>query len=214
MEYYLEILSFHIMAVLSWMAVLFYMPRLFVYHQEHQDKKDFTDVIKIQEIKIYKVIGLPAMWATIISGVVLIYLNPSLLEQGWMIAKLFVLALLIAYSFSMEYFRKLLEKGSCYRNGQFFRAYNEVPTLFSILIVVFVVTKSVSLYFSIFITLFFGMIIYKILTKRVWVVTIKEALEKIIKERAFELKNLVESINFIDGKDREFEEHLLNLIEK
>ncbi|HIO96005.1 MAG TPA: protoporphyrinogen oxidase HemJ [Campylobacterales bacterium] len=167
MEYYLEILSFHIMAVLSWMAVLFYMPRLFVYHQEHKDKKDFTDVIKIQEIKIYKVIGLPAMWATIISGAVLIYLNPSLLEQGWMIAKLFVLALLIAYSFSMEYFRKLLEKGSCYRNGQFFRAYNEVPTLFSILIVVFVITKSVSLYFSIFITLFFGMIIYKILTKRV-----------------------------------------------
>lgn len=167
MEYYLEILSFHIMAVLSWMAVLFYMPRLFVYHQEHKDKKDFTDVIKIQEIKIYKVIGLPAMWATIISGAVLIYLNPSLLEEGWMIAKLFVLALLIAYSFSMEYFRKLLEKGSCYRNGQFFRAYNEVPTLFSILIVVFVITKSVSLYFSIFITLFFGMIIYKILTKRV-----------------------------------------------
>ncbi|HIP41767.1 MAG TPA: hypothetical protein EYG90_04560, partial [Campylobacterales bacterium] len=74
MEYYLEILSFHIMAVLSWMAVLFYMPRLFVYHQEHKDKKDFTDVIKIQEIKIYKVIGLPAMWATIISGAVLIYL--------------------------------------------------------------------------------------------------------------------------------------------
>jgi len=45
-------------------------------------------------------------------------------------------------------------------------------------------------------------------------IKIKEALEKIIKERAFELKNLVESINFIDGKDREFEEHLLNLIEK
>ena len=167
MEYYLEILSFHIMAVLSWMAVLFYMPRLFVYHQEHQDKKEFTDVIKIQEIKIYKVIGLPAMWATIISGAVLIYLNPSLLEQGWMIAKLLVLSLLIAYSFSMEYFRKLLAQGNCYRNGQFFRAYNEVPTLFSILIVVFVITKSIPLYFSLFITLFFGMIIYKILTKRV-----------------------------------------------
>ena len=165
-NYYQEILAFHLIAVLSWMAMLFYMPRLFVYHQEHQDKKDFTDVVKIQESKIYKVIGLPAMWATIISGGALIYLNPVLLEQDWMIAKLFVLSFLIAYSFSLEYFRKVLESDECYRNGQFFRAYNEVPTLFSILIVVFVVTKSVPIYFSIGITLFFGFIIYKILTKK------------------------------------------------
>lgn len=166
-QYYQEILAFHIIAVLSWMAMLFYMPRLFVYHQEHQDKKDFTDVVKIQEQKIYKVIGLPAMWATIISGATLIFLNPALLEQDWMIAKLLVLSLLIAYSFSLEYFRKILEVDECYRNGQFFRAYNEVSTLLAILIVVYVITKSVPIYFSIGITLFFGLIIYKIMTKKV-----------------------------------------------
>jgi putative membrane protein len=166
-EYHLGILAFHIMSVLSWMAMLFYMPRLFVYHQEHQDKKDFTDIIKIQERKIYKVIGLPAMWATIVSGGTLIYINPSLLEQNWMVAKLIVLILTIGYSFSLEYFRKLLEADKCTKNGQFFRAYNEIPTLFAILIVVFVVTKSIPIYFSIFITLFFGFIIYKIVTKRV-----------------------------------------------
>ena len=167
MEYYLEILSFHIMSVMSWMAVLFYMPRLFVYHQEHKDKKDFTDVIKIQEDKIYRVIGLPAMWATILSGFTLISLNPSLLEQPWMIAKLAMLVLLIAYSFSMEFFRKILKDDNCMRSGQYFRAYNEVPTLLSILIVVFVITKSIPIYFSILITLFFMFIIYKILTKKV-----------------------------------------------
>ncbi len=167
MNYYFEILSFHILAVLSWMAVLFYMPRLFVYHQEHRDKKDFTDVVKIQEDKIYGVIGLPAMWSTIISGAVLIYLNPSLLENSWMIAKLFVLSLLIGYSYSMEYFRKILYRDACRKSGQFFRAYNEVPTLLSILIVVFVITKSIPIYFSIFITLFFSFITYKILTKKV-----------------------------------------------
>ena len=165
-NYYLEILTFHIMAVMSWMAMLFYMPRLFVYHQEHKDKKDFTDVVKVQEDKIYRVIGAPAMWATIISGATLIYVNPSLLDQAWMIAKLLVLSLMIAYSLSLEYFRKVLEKDECIRGGQFFRAYNEVPTLFSILIVTYVVTKSVPIYFSIFITLFFGFIIYKILTKK------------------------------------------------
>jgi putative membrane protein len=143
------------------------MPRLFVYHQEHKDKKDFTAVVKIQEDKIYRVIGLPAMWATIISGGVLIYINPILLKQDWFVAKLLVLVLLITYSFNMEYFRKILEKDKCFRDGQFFRAYNEVPTLLSILIVVFVITKSIPIYFSIFITLFFGFIIYKILTKNV-----------------------------------------------
>ncbi len=166
-QYYLEILAFHIIAVLSWMSMLFYMPRLFVYHQEHKDKKAFTDVVKIQEDKIYKVIGFPAMWATILSGGVLIYINPSLLDNSWMIAKLVILVLMIAYSFSLEYFRKVLEQDKCTKNGQFFRAYNEVPTLFAILIVTFVITKSIPLYFSIGITLFLGFIIYMILTKRV-----------------------------------------------
>ncbi len=166
-NYYLEIKAFHVIAVMSWMALLFYMPRLFVYHQENKDKKDFTDVVKVQEDKIYRVIGAPAMWATIISGATLIYINPSLLDQAWMIGKLLVLALMIAYSFSLEYFRKILEKDECVKNGQFFRAYNEVPTLLAILIVTFVITKSVPLYFSIGITLFFGFIIYKILTKKV-----------------------------------------------
>ena len=166
-EYYLGILAFHIMSVLSWMAMLFYMPRLFVYHQEHKDKTDFTDVIKIQESKIYKVIGYPAMWATIVSGATLLYIRPELLQEEWMLAKLFILVLTIAYSFSLEYFRKVLATDTCVKNGQFFRAYNEVPTLFAILIVVFVITKSIPIYFSIFITLFFGFIIYKILTKKV-----------------------------------------------
>jgi putative membrane protein len=166
MEYYLEILAFHIMAVLSWMAVLFYMPRLFVYHQEHQDKKDFTDVVKRQEYIIYVAIGLPAKIATIISGATLIYLNPSLLEQDWMIAKLTILVFLIVFSFSMEYFRKILLDDGCIKNGQFFRAYNEIPTLFSILIVIFVITKSIPIYFSIGVTSLFIFIIYKILTKK------------------------------------------------
>lgn len=167
MEYYQEILAFHIISVLSWMAMLFYMPRLFVYHVENIEKKEFVSVVKIQEDKIYRVIGFPAMITTIISGCSLIYLNPSLLEQDWMIAKLLILVLMTAYSFSLESYRKILAVDQCHKNGQYFRAYNEVPTLFAILIVVFVITKSIPVYFSIGITLFFGFVIYKIVTKKV-----------------------------------------------
>ena len=93
MEYYTWILSLHIIAVLSWMAMLFYLPRLFVYHVENSHKKEFVEVVKIQEMKIYKYIGHPAMWITILSGISMIVLNPALLSQNWMIAKLFMLSL-------------------------------------------------------------------------------------------------------------------------
>jgi putative membrane protein len=66
--YYSWILAFHVVSVLSWMAMLFYLPRLFVYHREHNDKDDFVEVVQIQEYKLYKYIGAPAMWATVISG--------------------------------------------------------------------------------------------------------------------------------------------------
>ncbi len=163
MDYYTHILAFHIMSVMSWMAMLFYLPRLYVYHKEYSVKKEFTEVVKIQEYKLYKYIGLPAMWTTIISGGYMIYINPILLEASWMIAKLLIVGLLTAYSLSLEIYRKQLENDTCTKNGKFFRAYNEVPTILSILIVIFVILKSIPILFSISITLFFIFIIYMII---------------------------------------------------
>ena len=151
MEYYTWILTFHIVAVMSWMAMLFYLPRLFVYHVENIEKKEFVEVVKIQEYKIYKYIGAPAMWATIASGITMLTLNPILLDfntNPWMYAKLFMLVLLVGYSFSLETYRKQLEDDSCTKSGKFFRMYNEMPTMLSILIVAYVITKSFSLLFS------------------------------------------------------------------
>lgn len=167
MEYYLWIVIIHIMAMISWMAMLFYQPRLYVYHTEHKNKKDFVDVVKIQEYKMYKYIGIPAMWATVVSGIFMLYLRPDLLQgDGWMHAKILVVIILMAYSFSLEYYRKELEKGNYSKSGNFFRAYNEVPTVLSILIVGYVITKTFSLLFT-FLTLIFGaFIIYKVLRQK------------------------------------------------
>lgn len=161
-EYYLPILAFHVISVLSWMAMLFYLPRLYVYHQENFEKKDFIEIVKIQEYKLYKYIGMPAMWATIVSGILMIIANPALFQSGWFHAKLTLLILLIGYSQSLEVFRKQLENDTCKRDGKFFRAYNEVPTVLAILIVTFVIMKSIPIYFSIGITLFFAFIMYMI----------------------------------------------------
>jgi len=162
-DYYYPILAFHIIAVLSWMSMLFYLPRLYVYHQEHKEKDQFVEVVKIQEFKLYKYIGAPAMWATLASGIIMIYLNPNLLTQGWMHAKLLLIILLMVYSLSLEKYRKDLADDRCIKSGKFFRAYNEVPTILAILIVTFVITKSIPVIFSIAITLFFVFIMYMIM---------------------------------------------------
>lgn len=166
MEYYTWILTFHIMAVMSWMAMLFYLPRLFVYHVENIDKKEFVEIIKIQEYKIYKYIGAPAMWATIISGALMLYLNSDILSAsagGWMHAKLTVLIFLIAYSFSLEKYRLQLQNDTCKKSGKFFRMYNEMPTMLAILIVAYVITKTFSILFTLLTIALFAFISYKIM---------------------------------------------------
>lgn len=164
MEYYSWILTFHVMSFMSWMAMLFYLPRLFVYHVEHAHKSEFVEVVKIQEYKIYKYIGLPAFWATLLSGSAMLIINPILFETGtWIYAKFVVVAILTAYSFSLEYFRVELENDECLRSGKFFRAYNEIPTLLSILIVAYVVVKTFSLLFTSIAIAFFAFVIYMIM---------------------------------------------------
>jgi protoporphyrinogen IX oxidase len=166
MEYYTWILTFHIMAMMSWMAMLFYLPRLFVYHVENIEKKEYVEVVKIQEYKIYKYIGAPAMWATIVSGITMIVLNPILLDfqlNSWMYAKLITIILLVIYSFSLEKYRIQLENDICKKSGKFFRMYNEMPTMLAILVVGFVITKTFSILFTAITILLFGYISYVIM---------------------------------------------------
>jgi len=142
MAYYSWILAFHVMSFTSWMAMLFYLPRLFIYHREHAENSAFTEVVKIQEYKLYTYIGVPAMWATIISGTTMLYLNPGIFQSGgWIHVKLFTLVLLIAYSFSLNSIRKKLIENIYYKSGKYFRFYNEVPTLLMIVIVIMVIVK-------------------------------------------------------------------------
>ncbi|MBD3788822.1 MAG: protoporphyrinogen oxidase HemJ [Campylobacterales bacterium] len=142
MTYYSWILAFHVMSFISWMAMLFYLPRLFIYHRENADNKAFTEVVEVQEYKLFKYIGVPAMWATILSGATMLYLNPAIFSSGgWMHAKLVFVAFLIAYHFSLGKIRKIMISNPHYKTSKYLRVYNEVPTLLMIFIVVMVVVK-------------------------------------------------------------------------
>jgi len=142
MEYYSWILSFHVMSFVSWMAMLFYLPRLFIYHRENADIKEFTSIVEIQEYKLFKYIGVPAMWATIISGSLMLYLNSGIFSSGgWIHTKLFIVAFLIAYHFSLGNIRKIMITNPHYKSSKWLRIYNEIPTLLMIFIVIMVVVK-------------------------------------------------------------------------
>ncbi|HIE58985.1 MAG TPA: protoporphyrinogen oxidase HemJ [Persephonella sp.] len=139
---YLFIKALHIISVISWMAVLFYLPRLFVYHVENKDNKEFVKVVKVMEYKLHKFIGIPAFWGTLITGILMIALNPEIFKTGlWIHIKLTLALLLIAYYIHLSVLRKQLETDQCKKSGKFFRIYNEVPTILMILIVLLVILR-------------------------------------------------------------------------
>ena len=98
---------FHVASFVSWFSAIFYLPRLFVYHKEHEENAGFVEVVKVMEYKLYKYIGIPAMWATILSGATIIYLSMTAYDinlfqtGGWLHTKLFFVALLVGYFLSL-----------------------------------------------------------------------------------------------------------------
>ena len=142
MNLYLIIKSLHLIAVISWMAGLLYLPRIFVYHVENFEKKQTTDIFEIMEKRLYNYIMRPAMLFSWIFGIILIYLNGlDVLFNLWIQIKL---ALVIILSVYHEYLGKCLsslKNRTNTKTAKFFRYINEVPTILLILIVFVVIIK-------------------------------------------------------------------------
>jgi putative membrane protein len=132
--------AFHIIAMVAWMAGMFYLPRLFVYHSEATEK-NVRDTFKIMERKLLRLIINPAMIVTFIFGIWLIVLNPGWMQQGWMHTKLTLVIMLTGYHGYLAVLRKKFERDENKHSSKFYRILNEVPTLLLIGIVILVVVK-------------------------------------------------------------------------
>ncbi|MDE5602474.1 MAG: protoporphyrinogen oxidase HemJ [Helicobacter sp.] len=133
---------FHILSFVSWMVMLFYLPRLFVYHAEHKENKGFCEVVKIQQRKLFNFIGYPAMICTLLSGIAMIVLEPALLKgSGWLHAKILVVVLLVVYHLNLYRYMIALKEDRDIHTGKFFRILNEFPTLALIIITILVILK-------------------------------------------------------------------------
>ena len=144
MNTYLLFKSLHLIAVISWMAGLLYLPRIFVYHVENSEKEETTKIFEIMEKRLYFYIMRPAMVATWFFGIILIYISGlDIFSQLWMHIKL---ALVIFLTIYHEYLGKCLKSLKLKTNkktSKFFRIINEVPTIILIFIIFIVIFKPI-----------------------------------------------------------------------
>ena len=133
---FLTIKTIHIISVIAWMAALFYLPRLFVYHAKHNNEKYLDSVFKIMESKLLGVIANPALVIVWLSGISLIY---YLGIQPWLIIKMIFVFLMTLFHLFLFFALKKFENNLNNYSERFYRIINEVPTLLLVIIIILVV---------------------------------------------------------------------------
>jgi protoporphyrinogen IX oxidase len=140
-DWYPWIKAFHIVAMTAWMAALFYMPRLFVYHSAVDVGSESSELFKTMERRLCAAIMRPASIAVLISGGLLLWSSGFSLTSTWLIGKLIAVILMFWFHGFLE--KVVVEFGYDIRirDARFYRIINEVPTVLLITIVIFVVVK-------------------------------------------------------------------------
>ncbi|MDC3043637.1 protoporphyrinogen oxidase HemJ [Candidatus Pelagibacter sp.] len=142
MNYYLLFKSLHLISVISWMAGLLYLPRIFVYHAQNNDEIKIKEVFKVMERKLFFYIMTPAMILSWIFGLLLIHsIGFQQLGQKWMVLKIVFVLLLTAYHFYLGNILNRFKIDQDNRSHKFYRFINEIPTILLILIVFVVIFK-------------------------------------------------------------------------
>ena len=140
MNLYLLFKSLHLIAVISWMAGLLYLPRIFVYHAMVEAESTRALTFELMERRLLKVIMNPAMFLSWVLGLWLLYKNPTLLEMPWMWVKIICVVIMTTTHMIFARMRRQLERGNIL-NDKVYRWWNEVPTILMIVIVVMAIAE-------------------------------------------------------------------------
>ena len=139
MNLYSVVLAFHVISIATWMIMLVYLPKLFVYHINAPQGSQA--VIALQESSLYKV-GTVAMILSIKFGLILLYLNPYLLQSGgWLHLKLTLAFLMVVYHFTCKKFITQFAKEGASKNLRFFRIFRVIPEITTSLIILLTIIK-------------------------------------------------------------------------
>ena len=141
MNLYLLFKSLHLISVISWMAGLLYLPRIFVYHSE-ADHESQKKIFKIMDKKLYNYIMMPAMLLSWLFGVLLIHnLGFSVFSELWMQIKTLAVIILTYYHFTLGKYINDFALDNNQKKSRFFRLYNEIPTIILIVVIFVVIFK-------------------------------------------------------------------------
>jgi putative membrane protein len=144
---YLWFKSFHIIGFVAWFAGLFYLPRLFIYHIEAEERQEPARSILKEEYGrieklLYKLIMMPAMIFTIAMAIAIISTEPYVLKETWLHVKIALVALLVGFHFHCGRWMRQLAEGTCSVNSLKMRRINEIPTVLLGLIVLLAIFKN------------------------------------------------------------------------
>jgi len=137
---YLWIQAFHIISIVTWFAALFYLPRLFVYHAMAEDEIS-NERFKVMERKLYRGIMNPSAIVAVGMGIWMLTLSPSLLDTGWMLTKLGLVAALIGYHLFCGQLLQDFADDRNERSHRWYRVFNELPVLVLVPVVILAVVK-------------------------------------------------------------------------
>ncbi|MCH2393521.1 protoporphyrinogen oxidase HemJ [Oceanibaculum sp.] len=141
-DLYSWIKALHVISVIAWMAGMFYLPRLYIYHVAAPVGSPQSETFKVMERRLLRAIINPAMFATFIFGIwMLVLLGPSVWSEGWWYVKLTMVILMGAYHMFLSRWRRDFEADRNQRSAKFYRFANEVPTVLMIVIVIMVIVK-------------------------------------------------------------------------
>ena len=143
LDWYFWVKSLHIISVISWMAGMFYLPRLFVYHAERAEVgSEMSETFKVMERKLMRAIINPAMTATWIFGLLMVF-TPGVIDwsQIWPWVKAASVLLMSGFHGWLSARRKEVERDENTRSGRAYRLANEVPTVLMLVIVIMVIVK-------------------------------------------------------------------------
>lgn len=141
MQNYLWIKSLHIISIIAWMAGMLYLPRLFVYHAEAAKGSALAETFKIMERRLLRFIMNPAMIASWLFGILMIWANPSLFDNGWMHVKITLVIFMSVIHMVFSKWRKIFEQDGNIHAAKFYKIWNEVPTVLMIIIVIMAVAE-------------------------------------------------------------------------
>lgn len=133
--------AFHVMSVVAWMAGMFYLPRLYVYHAGAAAGSEMSETFKVMERRLLRGIINPAMISTFIFGIWMLVLVPEYLSEPWMHVKLTCLVLMTGFHGFLSRWRRIFEADTNVRSARFYKIVNEIPTVLLVIIVIMVVVK-------------------------------------------------------------------------